>query len=614
MRTLLIHQAFVSPSEAGGTRHYELARHLVQQGQQFSIVASDLSYLTGQRITESFGLVQVQDIDGVQVLRAYTYPSLHRNFIWRIVSFLSFMVTSIWAALQAGPIDLVMGTSPPIFQAVSAWIVAVLRKKPFLLEIRDLWPAFAVDMGVLTNPLLIKLSSWLERFLYARASHILVNSPAYCEYLIEKGIHKEKISLIANGVDSSMFLPDARGERLRQIEKLEGKFVVTYAGALGLANDIPTLLRAADRLREHTNIHFLLVGDGKERTKLEAMAQRLQLTNMTFTGSRPKSEMAELLAASDVCVAILQDIPMFRTTYPNKVFDYMAAGRPTILAIDGVIRQVVEEANGGIFVAPGDDEALAKAVLELSHNPEQCRAMGASACAHVVKHFDRRLQAEQFAQLTRQLAQSHKRAATLYRRGGKRGWDLCLTIPLFLLCLPLLALVALSVYFLFGSPALFCQQRLGLNGHPFTMYKFRTMIDTQDEHGNLLPDAERLTPFGRFLRNTSLDELPELFNVLKGDMSLVGPRPLLMQYLDRYTTEQRRRHEVKPGITGWAQINGRNALSWEEKFTLDVWYVDHQSFWLDLRILALTVWKILKREGISQPGQATAEEFRGSGS
>ena len=162
-----------------------------------------------------------------------------------------------------------------------------------------------------------------------------------------------------------------------------------------------------------------------------------------------------------------------------------------------------------------------------------------------------------------------------------------------------------------GSPVLFRQRRPGLHGKPFTIYKFRTMTDARDAQGKLLPDAERLTPFGRFLRSASLDELPELFNVLKGDMSLVGPRPLLMQYLDRYTPEQMRRHEVKPGITGWAQVNGRNAITWEQKFALDVWYVDNKSLGLDGKIILLTLWKILKREGISQPGQATMEEFMG---
>ena len=162
-----------------------------------------------------------------------------------------------------------------------------------------------------------------------------------------------------------------------------------------------------------------------------------------------------------------------------------------------------------------------------------------------------------------------------------------------------------------GSPVLFRQQRPGLNGKPFMLIKFRTMTDEQDEEGNLFPDEVRLTRFGQFLRSTSMDELPELWNVFVGEMSLVGPRPLLMQYLDRYTIEQARRHEVKPGITGWAQVNGRNALTWEEKFKLDVWYVDHFSTWLDVRILFSTLAKVLRREGISGEGQATVREFFG---
>ena len=162
-----------------------------------------------------------------------------------------------------------------------------------------------------------------------------------------------------------------------------------------------------------------------------------------------------------------------------------------------------------------------------------------------------------------------------------------------------------------GSPVVFSQKRPGLHGKPFTMYKFRTMRDAVDNHGQQLPDSERMTPMGRFLRASSLDELPELFNVLRGDMSLVGPRPLLMEYLDRYTPQQARRHEVRPGITGWAQVNGRNAISWEQKFELDVWYVDNRSFALDLKILWLTVQKVFKREGISAAGEATMPKFMG---
>lgn len=194
----------------------------------------------------------------------------------------------------------------------------------------------------------------------------------------------------------------------------------------------------------------------------------------------------------------------------------------------------------------------------------------------------------------------------------KRAFDITASLIALVLLWPLLLALALLVRVKLGAPVLFRQQRPGLHGQPFMLLKFRTMTGARDPLGELLPDADRLTPFGRFLRSSSLDELPELLNVLRGDMSLVGPRPLLMRYLARYTPEQMRRHDVRPGITGWAQVNGRNALTWEQKFALDVWYVDHRSFWLDLRILAMTVGNVLRREGISQPGQATMEEFFGS--
>ena len=194
----------------------------------------------------------------------------------------------------------------------------------------------------------------------------------------------------------------------------------------------------------------------------------------------------------------------------------------------------------------------------------------------------------------------------------KRTFDILISLAALLLLWPVLLVLAVLVRVKLGRPVLFRQQRPGLHGRPFAMLKFRTMTDARDVEGNLLPDGDRLPPFGRSLRSSSLDELPELINVLAGDMSLVGPRPLLMRYLDRYTPEQMRRHEVSPGITGWAQLNGRNAITWDQKFALDIWYVEHQSLRLDLRILWLTVRNVLRREGISQAGEATMEEFFGT--
>ncbi len=195
---------------------------------------------------------------------------------------------------------------------------------------------------------------------------------------------------------------------------------------------------------------------------------------------------------------------------------------------------------------------------------------------------------------------------------SKRLFDLTLTLPGLVLISPLLGLIGVLVRIFLGSPVLFRQMRPGKAGEPFYVYKFRTMTDERGSSEHLLSDAERMTGLGRFLRSLSLDELPELFNVLRGEMSLVGPRPLLMQYLERYSIEQARRHEVLPGMSGWAQVNGRNAITWEDKFRYDVWYVDNWSLWLDIKILLTTAWKVITREGISQLGHTTAEEFMGS--
>ena len=195
---------------------------------------------------------------------------------------------------------------------------------------------------------------------------------------------------------------------------------------------------------------------------------------------------------------------------------------------------------------------------------------------------------------------------------GKRIFDIFISTLLILIASPLMLVIAILVRIFHGSPVIFGQDRPGHKGRIFKIFKFRTMTNQRQAGGSLLPDEQRITRLGKLLRASSLDELPELLNILRGEMSLVGPRPLLIQYLERYSPEQARRHDVLPGMTGWAQVNGRNAIDWEDKFRLDVWYVDHWSFWLDLKIIFMTFWKVVKREGISQPGHATAEEFKGN--
>jgi glycosyltransferase involved in cell wall biosynthesis len=390
MKILLLNQAFVSPEEPGHTRHFEMAKFLHLHGHELTIVASDLNYQTGRRTAARRGMFAEQVIDGVRILRTYIYPALHRSYVWRVMSFFSFMFSSVWTALQIKDVDLVMGTTPPTFQAVSAWFVARVRRVPLLLEVRDLWPEFGVSMGVLKNPVVVALARWLEKFLYARATHILVNSPAYRDYMVAKGVPESKVTFIAYGTDVDMFSPQVDGSSIRDELGLEDKFVVLYAGALGQANDIDTLLRAANRLKQHDKICFVLFGDGKERARLQSEAGRMELSNLIFAGVRAKRDMPRVVASADVCLAILQNIPMFRTTYPNKVFDYMAAGRATVLVIDGVSRALIESSNGGVFVQPGSDEMLARIILELSQDPQRVQQMGLNARDYLVKHLDRR--------------------------------------------------------------------------------------------------------------------------------------------------------------------------------------------------------------------------------
>jgi glycosyltransferase involved in cell wall biosynthesis len=406
MHTLLIHQAFTTPNDAGGTRHYELARHVVGNGGHISVVTGDFGYLSGARYTQK--AVGDENVDGIRVLRAATTKSLHGGLFAQLLSLLSFSATSFLTALRVRDIDVVMGTSPPIFQAVTACAVAAIRRRPFLLEIRDLWPEFIIDMGKLRNPIVIRASRWLERFLYRRADRLLVNSPAYVDYLAEMGVPRDRISFIPNGVDPAMFSNDAASgaaaAEIRRRFALDGKFVVLYSGAMGPANDLGVLLDAAQVLRGDERIHFLLVGGGKECARLEARASELALPNVTFAGVQPKELMRGFLESADLCVATLQNIAMFRMTYPNKVFDYLAAGKPVALAIDGVIRHVVEEAKAGLFVQPGSPRALADVVLELAADPKRAAAMGARGRTYVSRHFNRAQHAAEFLTLLRETA------------------------------------------------------------------------------------------------------------------------------------------------------------------------------------------------------------------
>jgi len=397
MHILLVHQAFAALDEPGGTRHHELARYLAGRGHQVTIIASPVSYLTGSPSTFGGG---ARGEGGITVIRAYTYQALHKSFVHRVFSFFSFMVSSFFAGLGVKHVDLVWGTSPPIFQGATAWLLARLKRVPFLFEVRDLWPSFAIAVGVLKNPTLIKMSLWLEGFLYQHADLVVVNSPGYVAHISGRGARR--VELVPNGADPQMFDPANPGMSFRSANRLEDKFVVLYAGAHGMSNDLGVVLEAAKILQNEpalSEVMVVFLGDGKEKPALQKQAAEMGLSNVLFLPPVPKDEMAAALAGTDACVAILKPIKEYKTTYPNKVFDYMAAGRPVVLAIDGVIHEVVEAARCGVFAQPGDPAALAQAIRQLAADRAASRRMGLAGRAYLEQHFSRSSVAEKLAGL-----------------------------------------------------------------------------------------------------------------------------------------------------------------------------------------------------------------------
>jgi len=550
-----------------------------------------------------------QDVmDGVPIDRVFLYPSHSRSALGRALNYLSFSISlTIYGLSTRKRPDVLYAYHPPLTVGLAAALIAAVRRIPLIYDIQDMWPDTLVTSGMFSNRTALSFVGWLCRLVYHRADRIIVQSPGFKRLLVERGVPATKINLIYNWANEM----DAWSHQDGDLSAfgLTGRFNVVYAGTIGPAQALDTILSAAKLIEEsEPRAQFILVGDGIEIASLRALAAEMAVTSVRIMPRMPQSEIGTLLAAADVLLVHLKDDPLFRITIPSKTQFYLAIGKPILMGVRGDAAELLVNSGAGIVVDPQNPGALAKAVCDLARLPK-----------HELTEMGRRARIFYQSELSavvgvgRTLVIVDSAVAARKRRSvSKRAFDIVVAGTALVILSPAILITAAVLWCNFGSPVLFRQMRAGLDGKPFRMYKFRTMRDTRNEEGRLLPDAERLTPLSRLARRLSLDELPQLWNVLRGEMSLVGPRPLLMAYLNRYTRVQARRHEVRPGITGWAQVNGRNAISWQQKLDLDVWYVTNRSFLLDLKILLMTVVQVFRGQGISASGHDTMPEFRGT--
>lgn len=401
MRILLIHQYFLEDNDGGGSRWNEMSRFWQAQGHQITVLAGMVHYM-GHRPTKYKAKYFHQSInrDGVRVIRCHVSATYNKSFLGRLWAYFSFTFSSIWGGLRylTGKYDVIVVTSPPLFVGITAYCLAVIKRTPFVFEIRDLWPESAIDTGILTNRLLIRFAFWFERFIYHKAQLINVLTPAFRDKLIEKGIPADKIIFVPNAADFSLseeLLLHFEVEAFRQKHDLSGKFVVTYVGAHGVANHLIQILDTAQLLQD-TNVLFLLIGDGMLKKELVEEAQKRALTNIRFIDSVPKKEVFKYILASDVGTSVLKKVDTFKTIYSNKTFDYMSCQKPILMAIDGISRQLVEEAKAGLYVEPENAQDFAKKIRFYLQNPELARQHGLNGYHFAKAHFDRNILANQY--------------------------------------------------------------------------------------------------------------------------------------------------------------------------------------------------------------------------
>lgn len=625
MKIVYFHQYFSTPNGRAGIRSYYLAKKLVEEGHQVFIICLN-DKRTDCGLKNIFLNKQRRGIvDGINIIQLDINYSNSINFFKRSFKFIEFSLKGIRLAFEINP-NLIIASSTPLTVAIPGIILRYIKGTTFIFEVRDLWPKLPIAMGVIKNKIIINTLKLLEIIAYKSSDSIIALAPGIFKGIEEKKIKNTKIHLIPNIADLDLFKPktkilDKNPELLKKYNSSIKKtnLIAAFTGAHGLANGLENLLEVAKELKrmKRDDIKIIFIGEGASKNKLINEVKLFKLNNCIFIDSISKKELAEILKESvHLGLMVLRNIPDFYNgTSPNKFFDYLACGLPVINNYPGWLSELIIENELGFAIPPQDNKLFATKLIAIADNKNILLKMSEN-CRSCAEIFNKNSLMHKFYSIVKKTYKKNKGRENnyLFRKSydlTKSVLDRLTSLVLLIILSPLLVLISIVVFIKLGLPIFFIQERPGLNNKIFKLIKFRSMKNDKQINGTYKDDSLRIDNFGKFFRSTSLDELPELINILKGDMSFVGPRPLLKEYLELYSDEQIKRHNVRPGITGLAQIKGRNLLNWEKKFNLDLYYIRKRNPILDMKILIITFWKVFSREGINANDYATKEKFKG---
>jgi len=523
-----------------------------------------------------------------------------------------FPLRAISQVAKTAPGTEAVATTNPFFLPLVLTATRALHGRRVVALVYDLYPDAFEASGMRSRSFIAPIARAMNRYWLRNADGVVFIGDKMAQYVRATYGEPRAWTVIQTGASAEELTNITSAPRTDLERWCEDRIVLSYVGNLGHVHDWETIAAAIPALLTRATGHKLgvvIAGSGPGIERLREAWAGLPADQVRFEDPLADGDWARLLQRSHMSLISLKPSAL-RTSIPSKTFSAMAAGSGIIAVApaDSDLADIVQQHECGAVIPPGRADELVDTIVAWLEQPEHLKKVRQSARQALRDNYDMPILAKRWAAFFSELTQPRDKGYELV----KRAVDVAASGAGLLAIAPILAGAAVGIRLTMGGPVLFRQTRPGKGGAPFQLFKFRTMRDPRPGEEGPEHDGARLTRLGKFLRRTSIDELPTLLNVLRGDMTLVGPRPLLMRYLDRYTAEQARRHEVTPGVTGWAQVNGRNQIGWNEKFALDVWYVDQRSAWLDLHILLQTVLKVVRRDGISQQGHATMPEFMGA--